>query len=133
MEQNDLPPLPQPVEITLVDPPKKEDTNHLPDGKFAKGHKLARGNKYAEKSARYKALAYKCVTKDDFQQVIAKALEQAKTGDRHARQWIGDLVLGKSPINVAAMIGTFDATAIAARIDQIFGSEEQEEEKSEGG
>lgn len=36
-----------------------------------------------------------CVTPEDWQRVVSRALTQAKQGDAGARQWLSDRVMGK--------------------------------------
>ena len=57
------------------------DNGHRPDGRFAKGNKLAKGNPFAAKVAKLRAALLDSVSPDDLKRVVKTLLEQAEGGD----------------------------------------------------
>ena len=66
-------------------------------GRFLPGNKVAKGHKRWTKDKEIKMLeAFHDVVKDeDWKCVIRVALRKAKQGDRWAREWLSDRILGK--------------------------------------
>jgi hypothetical protein len=64
-------------------------------GRFAPGNKLAQGNPYAKKAAALKSALFDAVGDKDLAAIVKKTVAQAKKGDRHARDFIFDRLLGK--------------------------------------
>ena len=52
------------------------------------------GQKKGNKSARYWAITQNTCTLKDWRAIITKAIEQAKGGDKHARAWLADRLIG---------------------------------------
>jgi hypothetical protein len=70
-----------------------------PDGKFIKGHKASVGNRggrprRATEEKYLKALS-DSVSIDDWKAIATKAIAQAKDGDKDARAWLGNYLIGK--------------------------------------
>ena len=63
---------------------------------------------------RYAELFRDACTIDDWRKIVKKAVTQAKAGDKYARQWLGEYLIGKPA--PALDISTTDAALIAAAI-----------------
>ena len=62
--------------------------------------RFVKGNQAARLSPRNGASAYRLITAsnvplDEWQHVVAKALEDARAGDMHARRWLSDYIMGR--------------------------------------
>lgn len=80
------------------------NVTHDDKGKFAKGNKGGPGNPYAKKAHELKVAAYAAVTGEDMTAIVRKAVEQAKKGDKAAREWVTDRLLGKATQHVEATV-----------------------------
>lgn len=79
--------------------PSTADSNgRKTDGTFARGHKLAKGNPFAKKTAQIRAALFKCITVEDIRIAAMAQIKKAKKGDRFAFAEILDRTIGK-PIN----------------------------------
>lgn len=76
---------------------------------FAKGNVLGAGSSTSGRKSRAKEAAYlirlhECVSIEDWEAVCIRALEDAKEGDRHARRWLSEYLLGKPAQRIIADI-----------------------------
>jgi hypothetical protein len=84
-----------------------------PNGTFAKGYKGGPGrpkglptfNKLAARGL-LQQLADE-VTPERWVAIARKAIEQAERGDRHARQWLSDCLLGKEPLLTLELLDAY--------------------------
>jgi hypothetical protein len=67
------------------------DTN----GRFAVGNSGGPGRPRRAVEANYLAALSEAVSVRKWKKIVEKAVKDALAGDRHAREWIGDYVLGK--------------------------------------
>lgn len=74
----------------------QSNVTHTPDGKFAKGNRLGKGNPHAAKVAKLRTALIKAVDADDLTAIIKKLVERAKAGDVIAAREILDRCLGKA-------------------------------------
>lgn len=66
------------------------------NGRFVKGHSgNPNGGSAKKRSASYLAAFNKTLTIQDMKAIVAKAVEQAKAGDKDARRFVADYALGK--------------------------------------
>jgi hypothetical protein len=70
-----------------------------------------RGNPYAGKREKFRAILYKTVSKEDWAEIIAVMVEQAKAGDRYARKDLMEHLIGKpqQEISLANAAALFDS------------------------
>lgn len=75
-------------------------------GRFASGNQLGVGGGRPRRSAeeQYLQTLVALVKKEDWQDIIEKAKEQAKSGDDKARRWLSDYLMGK-PVERVEMTG----------------------------
>jgi hypothetical protein len=66
-----------------------------PDGKFAPGNHLGRGNPFARKCAELRKALLNAVTAQDIAEIVAKLLEKAKAGDAAAARVLFSYTMGK--------------------------------------
>jgi hypothetical protein len=68
-----------------------------PDGKFLPGNKAARNGGRPRRSTEEKYLKAlsDSVSLDDWKAIALKAVEQARAGDKDARTWLGNYLIGK--------------------------------------
>jgi hypothetical protein len=86
-------------------------------GRFASGNKCARGNPQARRAARLRAELFRTVTPEDFSEVVAALVTQARTGDTAAVKLLLDRLLGPPvSLDILARIEALEAqTAQAER------------------
>jgi hypothetical protein len=65
-------------------------------GKFAAGNPGGPGRPRRAAERDYLLALTEAVSVDDWRAVVAKALDQAKAGDKSARQWLSDYLIGES-------------------------------------
>jgi hypothetical protein len=79
-------------------------------GKFVKGVSgNPAGRPRKEREERFYDIAVSAVTFDDFNQIVKKAVEQAKRGDTAARKWLSDYLMGL-PIQKVEQTGDSNVT-----------------------
>lgn len=66
-------------------------------GRFVKGHSGGPGRPRRHTEAEYIEATVGQVSLAKWQKVVNKALDDAMAGDRHARQFLADYLLGKPP------------------------------------
>ncbi len=66
----------------------------LRTGQFQKGHAGTGGRPSAKKEEAYQRAFRTAVTPTEWAKVIKKALYNAKKGDKDARKWLGDYLVG---------------------------------------
>jgi len=64
-------------------------------GQFAKGCKGGPGSPRRETEENYLKLTVAKTTPDKWAKIVVKAINQAIGGDHRARQWLGDILIGK--------------------------------------
>lgn len=75
-------------------------------GRFKAGNKAAVGHGPRQGPRSYLAILAKTVSQSDWKEICEKAVEQAKGGNRYAREWLADRLLGKAPQHVTVDDGT---------------------------
>lgn len=88
---------------------KTEKTERNPDGTFAHGNKVAKGN--SPRLHQYTAALREAVTDDDVKQLMQVVLRKAKKGDLRAAQFLCDRLLGRprrTPVVAAEVLKTID-------------------------
>lgn len=70
-------------------------------GRFAKGNKGGPGRQNRSTEDKYLKALRDSVTIKDWKAISTKAIAQASKGDKAARQWLSDYLLGKPTQNVA--------------------------------
>src|SRR5262245_24084965 len=58
--------------------------------------------------ARYLRATIGRVSLDDWREVVDMALAQAKRGDRHARRWLSDIILGRDVLGVVELLNEME-------------------------
>lgn len=64
------------------------------NGKFAKGYKGGPGRPKKDREVRYYDILHTAVTFEDWKEIVAKAVADAKRGDAVARKWLADYLIG---------------------------------------
>lgn len=72
-------------------------TDRDEQGRFVAGNKASKGGVTRAKKNEYAALFFEEINLNDFRKIIQKARRQALLGDRHARQWLAEYMVGKPP------------------------------------
>ena len=67
------------------------------NGRFLPGHNGGPGRPKKDREQRYYEIAMNACTYKDWKIIWHVAVEQAKKGDRHAREWLTDYLIGKPP------------------------------------
>ena len=62
------------------------------------------GQRKGNKSARYWAITQNTCSLKDWRAIITKAIEQAKAGDKHARAWLADRLIGAVTAKLEARV-----------------------------
>ena len=65
------------------------------NGRFVKGWKGGPGRQNRKTEDKYLLALQKCVKAKDWKAICQRAVIDAKKGDRTARQWLSDYLLGK--------------------------------------
>ena len=79
---------------------KKRDAH----GRFLPGAPGGPGRPPAAKEERYYQLTREAVTENDWLAIVTTTIERAKKGDRWAREWLGNYLLGRPVQRVDASI-----------------------------
>ena len=79
--------------------------SHCPNGKFAKGNKCGKGgDAHAAKILAYRKTIFAAVSAADVRDIVKKAVEQAKEGDKYAREFLFERLMGKAVAHVEASL-----------------------------
>ena len=74
-------------------------------GRFQKGHALAGpGRPYERREREYLKAMVEVVTENHWRGITIRAWQDALKGDRHARAWLSDYILGK-PLQIFELRG----------------------------
>ena len=65
------------------------------NGQFAKGNKGGPGRQSRKTEEKYLCALRECTKTKDWKAICERAIIDAKKGDRAARQWLSDYLLGK--------------------------------------
>lgn len=89
--------------------------NRNSKGQFVKGHVSYKQGGRAKRSVedKYLKALRDSVTTKDWKDICNKAIEQSKSGDKAARQWLSDYLLGR-PVQSLVVEGQTDLTIILA-------------------
>lgn len=105
------------------------DPNRKPNGQFAPGNKVAVGHDGSNAGApskehirRFNDAIRKGVSDADLAAIVRTAIEQAQEGDRFARRWLWDRVVGKPTQQI---IQSRDADSELVQLLQSLGSSEE--------
>ncbi len=71
-------------------------------GRFVKGGPGGPGRPRRSVEESYLQTLYQVVKREDWREIIQKAVEQAKKGDDRARRWLSEYLVGKPTEYVAA-------------------------------
>lgn len=109
-----------------IDRERSQDVSngaHDNRGRFAKGNKLGGGQPYAKQIAAFRSAIYNAVTVADMEEIITKAVEQAKGGDRFAREFLCDRLIGKAvqPIEADVTTSALTPDQMREKIDDLLG------------
>ena len=74
-----------------------DDYKRTSKGTFAVGNKGGGRKKYP---VNYSSILATCVTAASWKRVVKKAIAQAESGDKYAREWLSDRLMGKAPAHV---------------------------------
>jgi hypothetical protein len=73
-------------------------------GRFAKGNGGGPGRPKKKREERYLQILLNTCTFDDWKAIVKKAAEQARSGDKDARKWLSDYLIGP-PVQKHAVAG----------------------------
>lgn len=74
-------------------------------GRFAKGNKCGKGgDPHAAKILAYRKSIFAAVSAADVKAIVEKAVEQARDGDKYAREFLFDRLMGKAVSHVEASL-----------------------------
>lgn len=106
--------------------PAVEDPNRDAIGRFVAGNKAARGNKGGRppRTRDYEIIRQMetQVTAGQIQSIIARAVQDAIDGDRFARRWVWDYLVGRPVTSAPAPDGK--DSPLAQLIEQLTGEAE---------
>jgi hypothetical protein len=71
-----------------------------PNGRFAQGNQLAKGNPNDKRMFDLKRIALGAVSDDDMRGIIGAMVREAKAGDVAAARPVREFTLGKAPVQV---------------------------------
>jgi hypothetical protein len=91
---------PEPIAVDTA-----RNGKHPTSGKFLPGNKLA-ARRHSRRE--WREAFDTAFTPDDMRAVVRKAVEQAKNGDHHARQWLGEYALGRPSFRIDATLDLSD-------------------------
>lgn len=107
------------------------DPNRDHTGKFVAGNKAAVGNKGGgapskEHIRKFNKAIRSEVTDADLEEIVRTAIGQAKEGDRFARQWLWDRVVGKAMQQIAHLDGDeTDLTRLLSDLREVYEDEDE--------
>jgi hypothetical protein len=79
------------------------NSNHRSDGRFAPGNQLSKTRECVGSAMRFRNLMLETVSERDWREIIKTAVEFAKQGDRHARSFLADRLLGRVPFPIVEL------------------------------
>ena len=97
------------------DPNRRRDGTFAPGNNASLGISVGKGQSAQEAKRRknkYSAAIEECVTREDMHEVAIRALEDAKGGDRWARDWITDYLIGRPVKRVEQVEGEKDPLSL---------------------
>ena len=107
--------------------PAAKDPNRNRLGRFVPGNKAAVGNTGGrarhKEAARFDRAVAEAVTDDELVQIVRRAVLDAMDGDRYAREWLWDRVVGKATTRVESSPENDQFTQLLAVLVQIEGGE----------
>lgn len=87
--------------MTEMSPSPSAPDGRGPGGRFAAGNGFSRGNPLAGRVQKLRAALVDAVTVDDFREIVAALLQQAKAGDVVSAREVFDRTIGKSsPVEI---------------------------------
>lgn len=96
------------------------------NGQFAKGHSGGPGRPKKKREDRFMEITLSTVTFADWKDIVARAVSKAKTGDKDARKWLSDYLIGP-PTQKHELTGAGGAALIPARaesaLEKIYGDD----------
>lgn len=78
-----------------MDSSTNDSPSHTPNGRFAVGNKMGRGNPHIDKVGKLRAAMFSAVSEKDMKKVFRKLVELAESGDIKAIDLLLNRVLGK--------------------------------------
>ena len=89
--------------------------------KFRKGNPGGPGRRRVADEERYLSVLRRSVTLADWQAIINKATEQAKRGDKSAREWLSNYLIGK-PTEYINIDATSNGQTLAGLLADVRGT-----------
>lgn len=105
-----------------ANPSKTVNTGQDEKGRFTAGNKFG-GNKALSVGNQLRSAMYACVTVEDFQKIVQKAVKKAIDGDRYARDFIADRLLGRVPHTLRTAAIQVDPETAQQTLAEFFGIE----------
>lgn len=100
-----------PVKAEIVPKP-----SHLPNGKFAPGNDISRGNPYFAQMQKFQRCVLDSVKQAELRAVIKAMIEKAKEGDVNAARLIIERVCGKMPQDAGIQVTNVSQGNMTIRI-----------------
>lgn len=75
-------------------------TGRTKGGQFAKGNPGGPGRPPRQTERRYMSILGDCLTPEVWTEICRRAVEDAKAGDKSARDWLAKYALGSTPISL---------------------------------
>jgi len=91
------------------------------NGKFAKGNAGGPGRPRRQVDKDYLAAFSEVITRDEWKEIIEKAVTQAKEGDPRARQWLTNYVIGPrqdKELEIIAIQEEMEIDPIARQVEE---------------
>lgn len=95
-------------------------------GQWVPGTSGNPGGKVAgDRSAKYWEITQSTCSFKDWKAIVVKAVEDAKKGDRYARAWLADRLMGKDPLTLGIMgsLGLDVDEAFEKALEKAYGSQ----------
>jgi hypothetical protein len=104
--------------------PQKADKGIGKDnlGRFAKGNTFSAVYRNVSPLAKYRNAFQESISNGDWKKIILKAVEQAIDGDKEARRFVAEYLVGRPKETIDLNITQIDPVEIYRKIDLIFNS-----------
>ena len=92
---------------------------------FAPGNTGGPGRPTAQREAQYYTIVIKGCSPARWRKIVARAVQDAEAGDRHARAWLADRIMGraKETVDMAVTQSPPDEFRLAGRTDEEMDAE----------
>lgn len=96
------------------------------NGRFVKGNKGGPGRPRGSAANPYREATLSKVSVERWEHIVDKAIEDAESGDKHARRWLGEYLVGRP--STPSVVGGVGTALLERLIDLLRATDHQPEQ-----